>query len=265
MIALEKLQSLETSYGGARVGGRAANLRRIPEKTAMKKLIVGSLLLCLPVLATDKPLLGIPGKLVYENALADRPEGWTAPKGDWKSADGALCGAEKPEDKHGAVIRMNKTLSDFIIQYEVKMDGAKGTSLSINDPKGHLARVSVAPTSVRVTKDDHDHEGPDQAVVFGALKADVKPGTWHTVRMEIVGQEILGKVDDVVAFGSHEQLSTAKSNIGLTVAGQTASFRNLKIWEATLNPDWAIVRTSLPKGEPLPPPRAPVKKSEPKK
>ncbi len=230
----------------------------------MKMLIVCSLLLGLSAMADDKPLLGVPGKLVYENALADKPEGWTTPKGDWKSADGALCGAEKPEDKHGAVIRMNIKLSDFIIQYEVKMDGAKVTSLSINDPKGHLARITVAPTSVRVAKDDHDHEGPDKAVTFGALKADVKPGTWHTVRMEMVGNEMLGKLDDVIACGSHEQLSTAKSNIGLTVAGQTASFRNLKIWEATPNPDWATVKATLPKGEPLPPPRPAAKKPEAK-
>jgi hypothetical protein len=226
----------------------------------MKKLVACLALLSLPAFADDKPLLGVPGKLIYENALADKPEGWTAPKGDWKPADGVLCGAEKPEDKHGAVIRMTQKLSDFIIQCDVKMDGAKGTSLSINDPKGHLARVSISPGSVRVAKDDHDHEGPDVAVTFGALKADLKAGTWHTVRMEIVGQEMLGKVDDIVAFGSHEQLAAEKSNIGLTVAGQTASFRNLKIWEATPNPEWATVKSSLPKGEPLPPPRAPAKK-----
>lgn len=226
----------------------------------MKKLIVCYLLLGLPVLAADKALLGVPGKLIYENALAEKPEGWNAAKGDWKSADGALCGAEKPEDKHGAVIRMNKQLADFIIQYEVKFDGAKGTSLSINDQKGHLARVSIAPASVRITKDDHDHDGPDKAVVFGAFKADLKPGEWHTVRMEIVGQEMLGKVDDVVACGSHEQLAAAKSNFGLTVAGQTASFRNFRVWEASLNPDWPAVKATLPKGEPIPPPRAPAKK-----
>lgn len=231
----------------------------------MKKLIAASLLLTLPALAADKLLLAVPDKLVYENALADKPEGWTAPKGDWKSAEGVLCGAEKPEDNHGAVIRLNKQLTDFIIQYEVKLDGAKGSSLSINDAKGHLARVSIAPTSVRISKDDHDKDGPDKPALFGLLKADVKPGTWHTVRMEIIGNEMLGKLDDLIACGSHEQLATAKSNIGLTVAGQTASFRNLKIWEASLNPDWAAVKATLPKGEPLPPPRAPAKKAGPKK
>ena len=218
-------------------------------------------LIALPALAGEKPLLGIPGKLVYENALAGVPDGWTAGKGRWEAADGVLRGTELAADNHGAVLRTSRPLKDFIIQYEVRLDGAKGTSLSINDPKGHLARVSLAPTSVRVTKDDHDKDGPDKAQVFGALKAELKPGVWQTVRMEIVGDQMLGKVGDVVAFGSHEQLAGPKSNFGLTVSGESASFRNFKLWEATPNPDWETVKASLPKGEPIPPPRpAPAKK-----
>lgn len=217
----------------------------------MRRILVLSLLLSLPLLAADKPLLGIPGTLVYENALEKLPEGWTAPKGDWAGADGALRGAERPSDNHGAVIRMAKPLADCIIQFEVKLDGAKGVSLSINDKTGHLARVSLSPTSMRVAKDDHDHDGPDKAVAFAVYKIDAQPGTWHTVRMELVGREMLGQVDGTSGFGEHEQLAAPKANLGLTVAGQSASFRNLKIWEATPNPDWAAVKASLPKGEPL--------------
>lgn len=228
----------------------------------MKRLLAALLLLSCPARAADKPLLGIPGQLVYENALGEKPEGWTAPKGEWTAADGVLRGAEREADKHGAVMRMARPLTDFIVQYEVRLDGAKATSLSINDPKGHLARVSITPTSLRVTKDDHDHDGPDKVEVFGALKADVKPGAWHTVRMELVGTELLGQVDGVIAFGTHEQLAAAKSNLGLTVAGQSASFRHLKIWEATPNPAWSSVKAALPQGEPLP---APARKPAAKK
>lgn len=226
----------------------------------MNKLMLCCLLLGGGAIAAEKPLLGVPGELVYENAFSGLPEAWKAAKGDWKSADGVLSGAEKPEDHHGAVIRMNQKLTDFIIEYQVRFDGAKGTSLSINDAKGHLARVSVTPAGMRVTKDDHDHDGPDKAVVLGALQAGVKPGVWHTVRMEIVGNELLGRVDEVIACGTHEQLAAEKSNVGLTVAGQSASFRNLKIWAAAPNPDWAKIKASLPRGEPVPPPRAAAKK-----
>ena len=223
----------------------------------MKTALTFACLLALPAFAADAPLLGVPGKLIYENTLAAKPEGWTSAKGKWEAAEGALCGAEQEADHHGAVIRKTMPLKDFIIQFEVRLDGARGTSLSINDPKGHLARISVAPGNVRVAKDDHDHEGPDKAVTFGLLKADLQPGTWHSVRMEIVGSTLVGCVDDNIAVcGTHEQLCVEKSNLGFTVAGQTASFRNLKIWEATPNPAWDSVKASLPKGEPMPVPAA---------
>lgn len=221
----------------------------------MKVAALCTLALALPALAADQPLLGVPGKLVYENALSSGvPEGWTVGKGKWEAADGALRGAELEADHHGAVMRMTKPLQDFIIEFEAKLDGSKGISLSINDPKGHLARIAVAPASVRVTKDDHDKTGPDKAELFGNLKADIAAGTWIKVRMEIVGDTMLAKAGEIVACGTHEQLAGAKSNFGLTVAGETASFRNFKLWETTRNPDWEAVRAALPKCEPVPAP-----------
>ena len=38
------------------------------------------------------------------------------------------------------------------------LDGAKAISLSINDAKEHVARVLITPTTLRVQRDDHDHE-----------------------------------------------------------------------------------------------------------
>jgi hypothetical protein len=44
---------------------------------------------------------------------------------------------------------------------------------------------------------------------------------------------------------------------GFTVGGQSVDFRNLKITEATLNPEWSKVKETLPKpGEQMSPPPA---------
>lgn len=208
--------------------------------------------------AGDTPLLAIPGKVIFESKL---DSGLAAPfkaaKGEWTAAEGALRGAEKPEDKHGAVARMPNKLGDFIAEYEVKLDGAKTTTFSINAVKDHMARILIGPNFVQVQRDDNDHEGPDKAVVFGRFKADIKPGTWHRVRMEMVGDTMLGQVDDIIAAGSSELFKQAHMAPGFTVAGQCAEFRNLKITEATLNPNWEKVKATLPKGEPAPAPPAP--------
>lgn len=204
--------------------------------------------------AGDAPMLGVPGKVIYENKLdSGLTAPWKAAKGKWDTAEGALRGAEKPEDKHGAVARLPNKLGDFIAGYEVKLDGANTSTFTINAVKDHMARIIIAPTYVQVQRDDNDHEGPDKAVVFGRFKADIKPGTWHKVRMEMVGDTMLGQVDEIIATGSNALFKQDRMAPGFTVAGQSAEFRNIKITEATLNPDWEKVKTALPKGEPAAP------------
>lgn len=198
--------------------------------------------------AAEKPLLAVAGKVLYENKF-DSEQGaqWKSPKGAWKIAGGVLLGSEKPEDKHGAVTRLPDKLSDFVFEYEFKFEGAKTTSLSLNAAKGHLARIAITPKSVAIQKDDMDHEGPDKAVVFARFSADLQPGVWHKVRMEMVGDTLLGKVDECVAWGAHEQFKQERTAPGLTVGGQAVEFRNLKVSEASLNPAWSEVQAMLPK------------------
>lgn len=200
------------------------------------------------VSAADKPLLGIPGKVIYESALNAAPGApWKAAKGAWELKDGVWRGSEKPEDKHGAVNRLPNKLADFIIEYEFKFEGAKSTSLSINATKDHMARIMITPASVTVQRDDNDHEGPDKAVIFARFTSDFKAGTWHKVHMEMVGDTLLGQVDDQIAFGSNDLFKTEKMSPGFTVGGQSVDFRNFKISEATANPGWESVKASLPK------------------
>jgi hypothetical protein len=198
-------------------------------------------------LAGDAPLLAIPGKVVFESKLDTALESpWKAVKGGWELKEGAWRGSEKPEDKHGAVTRMTTKLKDFVIEYEFKFEGAKSTSLSINAVKDHMARIAITPTSVTVQRDDNDHEGPDKAVVFARVAADFQPGTWHKVRLEMVGDTLVGKVDDMVAWGSNDLFKQERANPGFTVAGQSVDFRNLTIREATLNPEWEKAKATLP-------------------
>lgn len=144
------------------------------------------------------------------------------------------------------MIRLAAPFKDAIFEYEFRFVGeAKGTTLSINDSKDHVCRLSMSPTTFTVQKDDHDHEGPDVAEVFHRLKADLKPGEWHKMRLEMVGTEMLGKCDDLVGFGSHDLIGTEKASFGFTVTGQSVDFRNLKIFEAKPNPEWESVKKKL--------------------
>lgn len=172
--------------------------------------------------------------------LADFFEGpslkqdWKAAKGKWENVDGVLRGAELKADNHGAVLRTSIKLKDIVVAFDVKLDGAKMTSVSINGPKDHLARIRIAPKAFTVQRDDQDHEGPDKAVIFLNKQTEIAPGTWHSVVLEMVGDRMVGTLDGKITGEGSDPTFAAKekTNPGFTVAGESASFRNVRIYSA---------------------------------
>jgi hypothetical protein len=190
-----------------------------------------------PLCAADAPatLLAQPDKEIVADALTKdaKAADWKVAKGKWERTADGIRVEEIPADKHGAVSRVTQNLQDLVIAFEFRLDGAKSVSLSINATKDHMARVSITPTSLRVQKDDHDHDGPDKAVVFLTAAQPFEPGTWHRVVLEMVGDTMVATVDDKLsAFGRDPLFLTPKVNPGFTCAGQSATFRNFTLWSA---------------------------------
>ncbi len=191
-------------------------------------------------------LLATRGKLVLSDDL-NQPLGkeWRVAKGKWEVVDGVLHGSELKADMHAAVARHALPLQNAIIQYSFQLDGTKMTTLSINDDKEHVCRVVITPNGFRVQKDDHDHAGPDKAVVLEDHKMTIAPSQWHTLVVEILGPEMLAQLDDQVAFGSHPAIDVQKANFGFTVSGESNSLRNVRVWEALPNKDWEATKAKL--------------------
>jgi hypothetical protein len=198
--------------------------------------------------ASEKPtVMTVRGKVLFRDDLAQPlAGGWVAAKGNWKVVQGAIQGTERPADYHAAAARHPLKFRNAVIQYSFKLDGAKATSLSLNDAKGHVCRVVITAQELSVRKDDHDKTGPDKAAVLKTHKVALEPGRWHTLLVEVQGPEMLARIDDdTVALGSHQALDVEKSNFGLIVSGASVSFKNLVIWEAQPNPGWSAVRDKL--------------------
>lgn len=197
--------------------------------------------------AEGQPLLAIPGPTIIEIKFDTPPEApWNPARGRWGIVGGVMRAAELTAEKHVAVSRLPNKLQDFVIEYEFRFAGAESTSISINAAQCHLARMVITPKSVTIQRDDGDYAGPDKTVIFVRLPAELAEG-WHKVRLEMVGDTMLGKVGDLIAYGTSARFRVEKSAPGLTVRGQSVDFRNLHISEATLNPDWEGVKANLPK------------------
>jgi len=194
------------------------------------------------------PLMSVPGKLLYSDDFS-KPFGkqWRVGKGKWEVVDGVMRGAELTSDMHGAVARHEMPFDNVIIQFSVKFDGAKSTSLSINKSNGHLSRVRITPSDLTVQKDDQDgKKGSDKALVLDSRKVKLAPGEWHTVLVELQGTEIVASLDGkTVAFGTHGSIEGPKANFGLTVAGEAVSFKNLRVWDASASKNWPATREKL--------------------
>jgi hypothetical protein len=79
----------------------------------------------------------------------------------------------------------------------------------------------------------------------------IKLGVWHTLVLEVQGKSVLASVDGtVVAFGAHDAIDVDKASFAISVSGDSASFKNLRVWEATPNKDWETTRTRLRAGRP---------------
>src|SRR5947209_18330318 len=88
--------------------------------------------------AEPKTIMTERGKLLFADDFSQAPgKEWKAAKGKWEVVDGAVRGSELKSDNHGAATRHALPVKDVVIQYSFKLDGARGTRLSINDPKGH--------------------------------------------------------------------------------------------------------------------------------
>ncbi|MEM8953100.1 MAG: family 16 glycoside hydrolase [Verrucomicrobiota bacterium] len=195
-----------------------------------------------------QPLMTKPGNLIFEDTLAEKTEGWKAANGQWEVVDGALQGMELEADDHAATYKRKINFQNAIIQYSFKINGARATTLSVNDDVDHVCRVLFNERGLSTQKDDHDHGGPDTAVKFTTHEMTFDPEKWHTVLIEIHGDTLLAQVDDEdhVSFGAHELIAEVeKASIGFTIAGESVSFRNLKIWDAHPNEGWESTRKRL--------------------
>ena len=225
-------------------------------------------LLSLPAFA-DEPtipatLLAQPDKLLAADALTKdaTPLAWKSPKGKWERTAEGVKGEEVPADMHGAVSRIPQALGNFVAAFEFRLDGAKTISLSINDAKEHVARVMITPTTFKVQKDDHDHDGPDKAIVFLNQSVKFEPGTWHSIVLEMVGDTMVATLDGKTsAFGTNELFKSPKASPGFTVGGQSATFRHFAVWEAKAEPkaDWKETSAKIAEAmKAAPTPAAPV-------
>ena len=200
-------------------------------------LIAISSSVCLADKNTDiSPTLAKPGKVM----LSDRFDGetlgkeWAAAKGEWKIKDGAILAKELKADEHAAVLTCKLKNRDSIVRFSFKLDGStKSFNLSLNHAKGHLFRVTIAPTGLTVRTDKDKKDESIKSELIAQAKAKFEQGKWYTLQVEMVGDRVVAMTDNgLKVSGQHPRLDTEKPNYRFVMRGETLSIDDLKIWAA---------------------------------
>jgi hypothetical protein len=189
------------------------------------------------------------------NGFASGFKGWrynaAERGGHWEVKDGCFTGAENPAVHHPATASYGFEFNEGIIQCEVRMNDVplnerknRYINVRTTDTKDYVCSIILSQAGFRIQKDDNDHDGPDKPVPLGEKKLPLKLNQWHTVLLEIKGNEMVGTVDGQSLTGSHPLILTAKHSV-MFVMGVEGSVRNLKAWEALPNTEWEHNKAKL--------------------
>lgn len=175
--------------------------------------------------------------------------------GRWEIAQGEFRGIETPGANHPATASFGIQYQDVIIQCEVRLndvpdEGRKYRSLFVKatDAKDYVISLSLGQGGLFLTPYETDKIDPTtkqrEKGDTVRLLSPVKLNEWHTVVLEIRGDEVVGTLDKQSITLSNKLISTAKHSIMLG-AGTEASFRKLRVWEALPNTDWPVNKVRL--------------------
>ena len=175
--------------------------------------------------------------------------------GRWEIANGEFRGIETPGANHPATASFGMTFQDVIIQCDVQLndvpdEGRKYRSLFVKatDAKDYVISLSLGQGGLFLTPYDADKINPatqqrEKGTTVKLLKP-IKLNEWHTIVLEIQGNEVVGTLDGQSITLNNPLLSSAKHSIMLG-AGTEASFRRLRVWEALPKADWETNKEKL--------------------
>lgn len=197
-------------------------------------------LLVVSVVAAENPSvlllsedLAQPVPTILEGRGYATKRGWRVLSGKWEFVDGALRGRQLASDGRAGFVVYYQRFTSAVIQFDVKLEGCRMMIFRIQDAiPEHICSVRITPAGFTAQKDDHDHKGPDEAVVFGQAAWPIAKDTWKTVRVEIAGKDLTTTIDGHTVRGTHPLLAAEKATIEFVVAGESASFRNVCLWAA---------------------------------
>lgn len=167
-----------------------------------------------------------------EFAGAKLPKNWAVNKGDFQVREGTIAGWEKKEDKHAAVLTLQRPFRNAVLRFSFKRDGVTGFNISMNHAKGHLFRVLVNDDGLSVNKDKDKKDAASKAEVLGKTEGKFNTGDWYTMQIEIVGDRVAVQADNGAMLDvRHSSLDVEKTGFRFVMRGSTLYLDDVTVWD----------------------------------
>jgi hypothetical protein len=203
--------------------------------------------------------LAIKGELLLEDNFQQHAQYTKQPvelKPGWRALAGHAQWERTPDgvksifkEGHMPVLKIEGEFTDAVIEIDFRFtseaDRWSGCRVSTSNPK-LLPRAYTASVWANLDNDgrarglvlEQDTWSPGFITHISRKAAKFEPGTWYTLRLEIVGNAALSTCNGVTVSGKFETFALPKTAISLGVGTTPHELRNLRIYAATLNPDW---------------------------
>jgi hypothetical protein len=151
------------------------------------------------------------------------------------------------ESGHMPVLVLNGEFCDAIIEvdFRYKDEENKWSACRISATNPELAPRSYA-VSVWANVDsrsrkpgmvlENDEWKPGEITTVDTLMATFTSNKWHTLRLELVGNEARATCNGFTVFGTHEKFGIPKNSIYLGSGTSKHEFRRLRVYEAIPDP-----------------------------
>jgi len=179
------------------------------------------------------PLLVSPRNLYFGDHFSDGQVSsrWFFQK-EWTTENGILRRTDHP-GQNKRIFARDPVFKDSMIRFDFRFDGASDLRLVTGSSGHYNAVIHIRPDHffIQTALDDR---GPYFSHRHGECAFDFKRGTWHTMTVEFLGDELIAHVDhEHLAYAKHPILDQERTYLAFQVDKPQATFDNFQIFKAS--------------------------------
>ena len=183
------------------------------------------------------PLLVSPRNLYFGDHFSDGQVSsrWFFQK-EWTTENGILKRNDHPGENKRLFVK-DPVFKDSMIRFDFRFDRARDLRLVTGSSGHYNAVIHIRPDHffIQTALDDR---GPWFSRRHGECAFDFKPGTWHTMTVEFLGDELVAHIDhEHIVYAKHPILDQERTYLAFQVDRSAAALDNVQVFQAARHSD----------------------------